>query len=102
MSKSFDVSHVYGLEVFFDDVDTLRVCLPTDCQYWVNVQRSKSKTRCPNAVEEAEVYKGQLLCKHMCNVSYPDGLLRPRRLGGKVFGLTWVFRPRRLGGKVVW
>ena len=73
--KVVDVSHVYGLEVFFDDVDAFGVRLPADGQYWVNVERSKSKTRCSNAVEKAEVYEGQLLCERMYKVFYPNGLL---------------------------
>ena len=69
--KVVDVSHVYGLEVFLDNIDAFNVRLPADGQYWANVESSKSDACCSNAIEKAKVYEVQLLCERMREVFYP-------------------------------
>ena len=66
--KVVDVSHLYWLEVFVEDIDAFDVCFPADCQCWVNAERAEREAGCADAVEEAEVYKGELLYESTCQV----------------------------------
>ena len=70
--KVVDVSHLYWLEMFVEDIDAFDVCFPADCQYWVDVERAKRKTGCSDAIEEAKVYKGELLRELTCEVFDPE------------------------------
>ena len=60
---------MYWLEMFVDDIDAFEVCFPADGQCRVNAERAEREAGCADAIEEAEVYKGELLHERTCQVS---------------------------------
>ena len=59
---------MYWLEMLVDAVDAFGVCFPADCQCRVNAERAEREACCPDAIEEAEVNKGELLYECMYQV----------------------------------